>query len=72
MGKEKRIIIIHNRAKCLRCEDIIESYNRHDFKWCTCRAVFVDGGHEYLRRGGEMKDIEELSEVEEIEEQKKE
>ena len=60
MKKEK---IIHNKAKCLKCGDIIESYNRHDFKWCSCRAIFVDGGHEYIRRGGEMKDIEELSVV---------
>lgn len=59
--------IIHNRAKCLKCGDIIESYDVHDFKWCSCHSIFVDGGHEYLRRGGEMKDIEEMSEFKEIE-----
>jgi len=67
-----KTVIIHNRAKCLKCDDVIESYSVHDFKWCSCRAIFVDGGHEYLRRGGEREDIEEMSEVKEIEEQKKE
>ena len=61
--------IIRNRAKCLKCGDIIESKYRHDFVRCKCDAIFVDGGHDYLRRGGKsLDDIEELSEEEEIEE----
>ena len=43
-------MIIHNRAKCLICGDIIESVHRHDFKWCSCGNLAVDGGHDYLRR----------------------
>jgi len=63
------IKIISNKAKCLKCEDIIESKHRHDFVRCKCGAIFVDGGHSYLRRGGKnLDDIEELSEEEEIEE----
>lgn len=63
------IKIIRNRAKCLKCGDIIESYFRHDFVQCKCGAIFVDGGHDYLRRGGKfLEDIEELSEEEEVEE----
>ena len=29
---------------------IIESTYVHDFKWCSCKTIVVDGGHEYLRR----------------------
>jgi hypothetical protein len=61
--------IICNKAKCCKCGDIIESKHRHDFVSCKCGAIFVDGGHDYLRRGFKsFEDIEELSEEEEIEE----
>ena len=53
-----------NRIRCKKCNDTITSYSRHDFKWCKCGACFVDGGKDYLRRGGELEDIEELSEEE--------
>jgi hypothetical protein len=55
-----------NKARCHRCSDIIESLNRHDFKKCSCGAIFVDGGKDYLRRGGVDvdNDLEELSEYE--------
>lgn len=59
--------IIHNRIRCKICGDIIESKHRHDFVRCKCGACFVDGGHDYLRRGwdGQNKDdiFEELSET---------
>jgi len=41
---------------------VIESKLVHDFKFCKCRAVAVDGGHYYLRRVGNFEDWEELSE----------
>ena len=47
------------------CNDIIESTSTHDFKFCKCGAVAVDGGHDYLRRCGNRENWEELSEVEE-------
>ena len=50
-----------NKIKCKKCGDIIESINVHDFKWCSCGAVAVDGGREYLRRVGNEDDFEELS-----------
>lgn len=43
--------IIYNAIECKNCKDIIESYHRHDFKYCSCGNVSVDGGTEYLRRG---------------------
>lgn len=50
-----------NKIKCKKCNDIIESTYVHDFKWCSCGAVAVDGGHEYLRRVGNEEDFDELS-----------
>lgn len=56
--------IIRNRIRCKKCGDIIESKFTHDYKECSCKRCFVDGGHEYLRRGFiEKGDFEELSEI---------
>ena len=61
----KKYIIIHNRIKCLKCGDVIESEYRHDYKTCRCGACAVDGGHDYLRRGGKIGDWEEMNEIQE-------
>lgn len=62
--------IIHNRIRCKICGEIIESKNVHDFVPCKCfiesggtKGVFVDGGDLYLRWGGHLEDIEDLSET---------
>lgn len=39
-----------NRIKCKHCGDVIESTHRHDFKYCKCGKVAVDGGADYARR----------------------
>ena len=57
-----------NTIRCRKCGDIIESLSVHDFKFCRCGAVAVDGGHDYLRRCGNLDEIEDLSEVEECDE----
>jgi hypothetical protein len=64
-----------NRIKCLVCGDIITSVHRHDYNFCKCGAVAVDGGKDYLKRtfNGEERDrlghmpYEDLSEYEEEE-----
>jgi len=48
---------MRNRIKCAKCETIIESTYRHDFQPCPCGAVFVDGGQDYQRLGGEFADV---------------
>lgn len=53
--------IIINKIRCKKCGDVIESTNRHDFKFCKCGAAAVDGGKDYLRRCGNCEDWEELS-----------
>lgn len=58
--------IYANRIKCKKCGDILESSFTHDFRFCTCGAVAVDGGREYLKRYGNPEDIEELAVYEEV------
>jgi hypothetical protein len=55
--------IISNSVKCLKCDEVIWSSHRHDFKYCKCGNVAVDGGEEYLRRVGNynLDDCKELS-----------
>lgn len=45
-------MIVQNAVICNKCDDFIVSKNRHDFVECKCGNIFVDGGQEYLRRGG--------------------
>ena len=42
--------IFENAAKCHSCGDYIRSNNRHDFKYCSCGNVAVDGGSWYAKR----------------------
>ena len=30
--------------QCKKCLETIESKHQHDFKYCSCRAVGIDGG----------------------------
>jgi DNA-directed RNA polymerase subunit N (RpoN/RPB10) len=54
-------MIIQNAVNCLSCGDLIVSKHRHDFVTCTCGAVSVDGGQEYLRRVGDFANAVDLS-----------
>ena len=47
-------MIIENVVTCMACGDRIVSKHRHDFVTCTCGAISVDGGQEYLRRVGDF------------------
>ena len=53
--------IVENKIKCNLCGDEIISTTGHDFKWCGCKLVAVDGGKNYLRRVGVL--YTELSKV---------
>ena len=37
------------KIKCMTCEDIIQSMYRHDFKWCKCKMIAIDGGGDYTK-----------------------
>jgi len=56
---------MRNRAKCAKCGDIIESTYRHEYVSCKCGAIFVDGGNDYWRYGGEEEDFIRLKDDEE-------
>ncbi|WP_298752129.1 hypothetical protein [uncultured Arcobacter sp.] len=53
--------IYRNVIRCKKCGDIIESFHQHDFKFCHCGEVAVDGGKSYIRRQGTPDAFEELS-----------
>ncbi len=52
-------VIVRNSVKCLLCNDEIESTHRHDFVYCSCGNIAVDGGKDYLKRCG--KDVIKLT-----------
>lgn len=72
--KEKKIKetvsrITSNKAKCLKCGDVIESKYRHDYVQCSCGNLSVDGGHDYCKRGfrdGEKSWVDLSEYVEEV------
>ena len=51
-----------HEVQCLQCGDVIQSMYRHDFKWCACKSIAVDGGGDYLKmsytEGSEYKILE--------------
>lgn len=46
----KRRRLTRNAIQCKKCQEILVSTYRHDFKGCKC-GVFVDGGLDYERCG---------------------
>ena len=64
MPIRQREVVVTNKAQCRQCGDIIESVHRHDFKFCKCGSISVDGGKSYLKRSFKnYGDIIELSET---------
>ena len=57
---------------CKKCKDTIESKHVHDFKYCSCKAVGIDGGISAGNRIlGYLSDIEDRSMYRAIIEKKK-
>ena len=56
-----RKIIESNKIKCKKCGEIIESKSTNDLEKCSCGAVAVDGGKDYLKRIGNEEEYEEMS-----------
>lgn len=67
--------LIKNMIKCKYCGDVLQSFYVHDFKWCSCGRVSIDGGLDYPRRCAvSLDDFIELAEwedVDDLEEAKK-
>lgn len=64
-------MIITNKAECHSCGDVIQSTFRHDYQTCKCGNLFVDGGQEYLRRGGYALDDSSWTDLSEVTEDEK-
>lgn len=60
-----------NTIRCNHCGDTITSEYTHDFRWCKCGTVAVDGGLSYAKRcfKNSPNDYADLSEWEEIREE---
>jgi len=48
--------------QCPTCKDIIYSRARHDFRFCSCLSIAVDGGFDYrkivCKKRDEVKDVD--------------
>jgi len=47
--------------KCKNCNATIYSRARHDYHYCLCGAVAVDGGRDYMKIIGDMETFEIVS-----------
>lgn len=57
--------LVRNAARCVHCDNVIESTHRHDFVTCACGRVSVDGGLDYIKRSFQVfSDFEDLAEWE--------
>ena len=52
-------MILSNQIKCNKCGDEIYSAHRHDYVKCGCKSgnAMVDGGMDYMRRGGDYTEM---------------
>ncbi len=54
------MVKIESAIKCKLCGDTIYSRTRHDFRWCSCKSIAIDGGFDYCRVIGELDNIEKV------------
>ena len=45
--------------QCKKCGDTIYSRAQHDFRYCSCRTIAIDGGFDYVRIIGDNKNMTE-------------
>lgn len=57
--------IIVNKVRCKKCDDIIESLDTHDFKYCSCASIALDGGKEYQKVLWGINATEKVADVDE-------
>jgi len=53
--------IVVNAVGCKKCKTTAVSQHRHDYVSCECGAVSADGGHDYIRRVGNLENMIELN-----------
>ena len=47
-----------NAIECQKCKEVIWSTHQHDFRYCSCGKIAVDGGQEYTKVVGDRKNWE--------------
>lgn len=62
--REKKLVF--NAAQCVKCDEVVVSTHRHDFRTCKCGAIAVDGGNDYARRCGDIHNAKDLCEYEDV------
>lgn len=45
-------MVIVRTAKCPKCKQVLYSRAIHDFRYCSCEEIFIDGGFDYTKIGG--------------------
>lgn len=48
------------KYRCKLCNDVIQSQHQHDFKWCKCKAMAIDGGNSYTKLMGNIENMEKV------------
>ncbi len=48
-------MITVSAIRCAKCGDIIFSRAVHDFHWCSCNTIAIDGGFDYTKINGDQK-----------------
>jgi hypothetical protein len=43
--------------QCKKCKDVIFSRANHDMRYCSCGAVAIDGGFDYVKISGNPDDV---------------
>ncbi len=60
--KIEPVAIMMNAIRC-NCPNhqVIFSGSKHDYYTCQCGKISVDGGHDYMKRGGNPEDYTDIS-----------
>jgi len=48
------------KLKCPACKKYVYSLHRHDFQWCPCGKLALDGGFDYQRVAADPEVMEKL------------
>ena len=62
--KLKRNIIDEKEApkiRCPKCKKMVYSLHRHDFQWCPCNSVAIDGGFDYCKLSASQEILDQLT-----------
>jgi ribosome biogenesis SPOUT family RNA methylase Rps3 len=62
--KERPESVVLRGLRCPKCKEVVVSLHVHDFRWCGCKSLAIDGGSEYCKivtdNGVQFSDIESV------------